>query len=473
LTPDGGPRRDARRRRAAVRPRPAARGLRRLDRRPARRPPRLRPPRRDARPAHGRRRARPHPHRRGPRAPRDARRALRRPSCWPTARWHSRRAAATRSATRRRRDGGSSSSPSCCSTWRASTTRRTPTASVVELIFFPTGGGKTEAYLGVIAFALVLRRLRGRSRPDGGYGVAVLLRYTLRLLTLDQLQRAATLVCALETLRRASPETLGAVRFSVGLWVGRTATANTLAEVSEKITAWKNARDSKTAPSPLPLTQCPWCGTDLDPDTVTLQPSKSQPTHVTLLCKNFRGCDFGQGNKPYADEGLPLVFVDEQVYRELPSFLVATVDKFAMVPVARRSGHALRPRALAGGAAVLRHAGRPGARARRGGVARGAAPARAHRAGRASPHLGPARHDGGPVRDRHRGAVHRPGAPQAPRLHGDGAPRPTADSLALRPRSGEPSSPRRARTRARPSSPGSTAPRTAAPTWASRREAGP
>jgi hypothetical protein len=128
-----------------------------------------------------------------------------------------------------------------------------PDRDVVELIFFPTGGGKTEAYLGVIAFALVLRRLRGRSRPDGGYGVAVLLRYTLRLLTLDQLQRAATLVCALETLRRVARDASGAVRFSVGLWVGRTATANTLAEVSEKITAWKNA----SATARRPRRRCP------------------------------------------------------------------------------------------------------------------------------------------------------------------------------------------------------------------------
>ncbi|HEY9422780.1 MAG TPA: hypothetical protein VIW92_15300, partial [Thermoanaerobaculia bacterium] len=138
----------------------------------------------------------------------------------------------------------------------------------VELIFFPTGGGKTEAYLGVIAFTLVLRRLRGRDRPDGGLGVAVLLRYTLRLLTLDQLARAATLVCALESLRRGDPGKLGDVRFTVGLWVGRGATANRMAEVADQVNRYK----SHKAPSPFPLTSCPWCDTDLGPDSLTVQP---------------------------------------------------------------------------------------------------------------------------------------------------------------------------------------------------------
>ena len=85
---------------------------------------------------------------------------------------------------------------------------------LADLIYFPTGGGKTEAYLGLIAFTLVLRRLRGQGTPHEGRGVAVVLRYTLRLLTLDQLGRAATLICALEELRRRSPKELGNARFT-------------------------------------------------------------------------------------------------------------------------------------------------------------------------------------------------------------------------------------------------------------------
>jgi len=99
---------------------------------------------------------------------------------------------------------------------------------LAELIYFPTGGGKTEAYLGLIAFTLLLRRLRGHAEPHEGRGVAVILRYALRLLTLDQLGRAATLICALEQLRRKHPKELGDSRFTVGLWVGKTASANTL-----------------------------------------------------------------------------------------------------------------------------------------------------------------------------------------------------------------------------------------------------
>jgi hypothetical protein len=197
----------------------------------------------------------------------------------------------------------------------------------VELIFFPTGGGKTEAYLGVIAFCLVLRRLRGRERADGGYGVAVILRYTLRLLTLDQLRRAATLICALEVLRRHRPQLLGDVRFSVGLWVGKSATANTLKEIGEQIVEYQSST-SVNAMSPFPLTHCPWCQEPLSKSSLSLLPTTTKPEEVVVGCDNF-DCDFVPGLHP---EGLPVIFVDEQVYREVPSFLVATVDKFAMLP---------------------------------------------------------------------------------------------------------------------------------------------
>lgn len=196
---------------------------------------------------------------------------------------------------------------------------------VVELIFFPTGGGKTEAYLGCIAFALVLRRMRGRDEPHQGLGVAVLLRYTLRLLTLDQLERATALMCALEISRRQDSALLGAVRFSIGLWVGQSATANRFKAFDEQLDDFKKRRRDT---SPCPLENCPWCGHKLSASGMELRPSKKKPERVVVRCMNDGACEFAN---PHPD-GLPLAFIDEQIYRELPSFLIATVDKFAMMP---------------------------------------------------------------------------------------------------------------------------------------------
>jgi hypothetical protein len=193
----------------------------------------------------------------------------------------------------------------------------------VDLIFFPTGGGKTEAYLGLVAFTLVLRRLHGQSRPDGGLGVTVLLRYTLRLLTLDQLGRAATLICALELLRQKSPAELGAVRFAVGLWVGRSASANTIEDFQEQNRFF---RDGRGGASPCPLPVCPWCGTPFDGTSFTTQTKPFE--RVITSCAKL-DCPFNTGRNP---EGVPIVFVDEPIYRELPCFVVATVDKLAMLP---------------------------------------------------------------------------------------------------------------------------------------------
>ena len=201
---------------------------------------------------------------------------------------------------------------------------------LADLIYFPTGGGKTEAYLGLIAYTLVLRRLRGKARPDEGRGVTVILRYTLRLLTLDQLGRAATLICALEEMRRLEPKKLGNTRFAVGLWVGRAATANRLKDLHAALNDFTAGRED----SPFPLSRCPWCDEAIRIQNIKLLDedgtvSKTKFTRAAVYCDG-KDCIFTEAKRPA--QGLPVLFVDEQIYQELPDFLVATVDKFAMLP---------------------------------------------------------------------------------------------------------------------------------------------
>lgn len=205
-----------------------------------------------------------------------------------------------------------------------------PDRRLAELIYFPTGGGKTEAYLGLIAFVLLLRRIRGQGTPHEGRGVAVLLRYTLRLLTLDQLGRAATLICAIEELRRRYPKELGNARFTVGLWVGASATANRLKDVHAALSDYTPGRTD----SPFPLTTCPWCGEKIKIENIKLVDAEGKPTK-----KNFaRAAVYCDGSSCLYTEkrvpglGMPVLFVDEQIYQEVPAFIVATVDKFAMMP---------------------------------------------------------------------------------------------------------------------------------------------
>ena len=138
----------------------------------------------------------------------------------------------------------------------------------MDLLFFPTGGGKTEAYLGLAAFTMVLRRLRNPGENGrAGAGVSVIMRYTLRLLTLDQLGRAAGLICALELERRGDAGgRLGEWPFEIGLWVGKAGTPNHLGEKGDgrsdsaraKVSQYKN--NPRGRPTPIPMESCPWCG---------------------------------------------------------------------------------------------------------------------------------------------------------------------------------------------------------------------
>ena len=154
------------------------------------------------------------------------------------------------------------------------------------------------------------------------------MRYTLRLLTLQQFQRATTLICAMEVLRRDKPLVWGNEPFTIGLWVGQKVTPNKTQEAHDVLDALRNNRKPRTgAGSPAQLTSCPWCGSEIAPGR-DIHADKDQ-TRTTVSCGDKRGaCDF---SKRKSDIGLPIIVVDEELYRRPPSMLIATVDKFAMM----------------------------------------------------------------------------------------------------------------------------------------------
>jgi hypothetical protein len=206
--------------------------------------------------------------------------------------------------------------------------------ATVDLLFFPTGGGKTEAYLGLTAFTFAIRRLQrtvgsGAQARSGAAGVTVLMRYTLRLLTAQQFQRAAALVCAAEVLRSAEVATWGSEPFRIGLWVGNSVSPNWFDQAQDQIAEAREAGEGKRA-NVLQTLSCPWCGTklqahrDLHPDAVTRR--------ILLFCAQAEGATACPFSRTRSTEGLPILTVDEEIYRYAPSLVIATVDKLAQLP---------------------------------------------------------------------------------------------------------------------------------------------
>ena len=222
---------------------------------------------------------------------------------------------------------------------------------IVDLLFFPTGGGKTEAYLGLTAYVLAIRRLQGvvgegDQARDGRAGVAVLMRYTLRLLTAQQYQRAATLVCAAEQLRREAAlaaeagrgrNPWGDVPFRIGLWVGAHLTPNWYDDAREAITALRGRYADAPANNPVQLLRCPWCGRELRPGQDVECDDLRRRT--LLWCGDPDGaCPFSRRQSARWREGLPVVTVDEEIFRLCPSLVIGTVDKFAQLPLRGYTG---------------------------------------------------------------------------------------------------------------------------------------
>lgn len=222
--------------------------------------------------------------------------------------------------------------------------RRSGDLAAAQLLFFPTGGGKTEAYLGLAAYAFAIRRRQGLLETpdgpiDGRSGVTVLMRYTLRLLTSQQFQRATTLVCAAELARRDDPATWGEEPFRIGLWVGTAVSPKRVSEAAKELERLNDRGGSGAGYrfSALQLGHCPWCGRPLTPGDVTIGSVAGSADRVILRCSDELGeCPFseGDGNVP---DGLPVLTTDEEIYRLAPAFVIATVDKLARLA---REGHA-------------------------------------------------------------------------------------------------------------------------------------
>jgi hypothetical protein len=199
----------------------------------------------------------------------------------------------------------------------------------VDLIWFPTGGGKTEAYLGLTAFSLFYRRLRGRE----DHGVDVLMRYTLRLLTAQQFQRASTLMCAMELLRRdeehrlANENRLGYEPFTIGIWLGGGVSPNTRSDATRALRDLRRGRGENQ----FVLMKCPWCSAQMGPirqrarsrrDEVPVLGYVEASGSVGLRCPDA-DCEFHQD--------LPVFVIDEDIYEHRPSLVIGTVDKFAQL----------------------------------------------------------------------------------------------------------------------------------------------
>ena len=194
---------------------------------------------------------------------------------------------------------------------------------VLDLIWFPTGGGKTEAYLGLIAFLIVWRRLK---YPDSGGGTTAFMRYTLRLLTRQQFERAARMVCALELIRRGNPARLGEAPIDVGIWVGGEISPNRYDQAKELV---DEIRDGKPgAQYKLLMERCPWCGTPFD----AAHGYRATEDEFHFHCTD-RECDFGADPR-----SLPCNVVDDALYDHPPSLLIGTIDKFARVAWEERTG---------------------------------------------------------------------------------------------------------------------------------------
>jgi len=209
----------------------------------------------------------------------------------------------------------------------------------VDVISMPTGGGKTEAYLGLAAFTILWTRQHDQrhlaANETQKASTKVLMRYTYRLLTVQQVARAASMICALELIRASEPEYFGSSDVLIGAWLGSAVTPNSRASAKRQL---KDLIDDKRDASRFLLKKCPWCGCEIG-KKIGAQIVGYKETHtagnesrILAFCPDAT-CSFHlkkvKRAKGLVEVGLPIFEIDEDIYLKPPDFLIATVDKIA------------------------------------------------------------------------------------------------------------------------------------------------
>ena len=210
--------------------------------------------------------------------------------------------------------------------------------SIVDLAWFPTGGGKTEAYLGLIALIGFYRRLRNPDQEKKTMVHAVM-RYTLRLLTSDQADRIVRLMGAMNYVQEVEIKEGEFPRFRLGMWVGSAVSPNDLLKNPNrgygKVSAEESldrlmTGSSETEGTILQFEVCPWCGDDSDngiksPECWSIDEFNGKPSLIGI-CPN-EDCLFSK--EKGGREGIPFTAIDDDIYLNPPTVLLATADKFA------------------------------------------------------------------------------------------------------------------------------------------------
>ena len=183
------------------------------------------------------------------------------------------------------------------------------TLNEVSLLYFPTGGGKTEAFLGVLIFNLFFDRYRGKE-----CGVTSILRYPLRLLSVQQVQRLANVLAQAELIRRSDATISRTEEFSLGYFVGDANTPNKI----EKKNVIKYRTSSQAAMDEERIIDiCPFCG--------------KQTVHLKFDEDSYRLVHYCEDAECPSNGVLPIYMVDYEIYRYLPSAIISTVDKLAIL----------------------------------------------------------------------------------------------------------------------------------------------